>query len=118
MEYRNKDYKTKEWKKLREEVLKLDHYQCTRCGRIFSKKDIETGYTKKRSDTPVIHHNFEKEKYPEYKYDIWVKVSETADSEKIVRNLVTLCFDCHEIIHKRKWHEKASEGYRNEERFD
>lgn len=113
MEQRNKDYKTKEWKEIRQKVLKLDHYQCTRCKRIFSAKDVLGGYTKEKRDTPLVHHTFELEKYPEWKYDIWVEIN-----GKKVRNLVTLCFDCHEEIHGRRRKGKAKEVFMNEERFD
>lgn len=66
-----------------------------------------------RKDTPLIHHRFELEKYPEYKYDIWVD-----QGGNKVRNLVTLCFDCHEEIHGRRRKGKAKNEFMNEERFD
>lgn len=110
MTQRNKEYKTKEWKLIRSRVLALDHYQCTECGRIFSKQQT---YTQKASDRPLVHHRFEVDKYPEYKYDIYVNIG-----GKQYRNLVTLCFSCHELKHGRKGKIRETEIFGNEERFD
>lgn len=100
---RNKDYKTKEWRKIRAEVLKLDHYECQRCNQnMFDYKG-----PKKISRAVLVHHCLPLKDYPMYKYSIWVNGK---------RNLVSLCFDCHEVIEGR--HKDRSEQFTTEERFD
>lgn len=100
---RNKIYKTKEWLKLREEVFKLDHYECVRCNQTMFDKKGE----KKLTKPVLVHHIYYVKDYPQYKYCIWVNGK---------RNLVSLCFDCHEEIHGRKYN--PSEHFTNEERWD
>ena len=56
--------------------------------------------------------------YPQYKYSIWVDV----DGKK-VRNLWSLCNDCHEEIEGRKngrysYKKKKEDDFTNEERWD
>lgn len=103
---RNEIYKTKQWKEIRKKVFKLDHYECVRCNHTLYDTDVP----KKLTRPTLVHHIFEAKKYPQYKYDIWVEID-----GKTYRNLVSLCFDCHETIHGRK---KAKDGFINEERFD
>ena len=104
---RNQIYKTKEWEKLREEVFALDHYECVRCNHTL----FQTSTPKKLTRPTVVHHIFEAEKYPAYKYDIWVNIN-----GHVYRNLVSLCRNCHEEIHGRG--KKAKDEFTNEERFD
>lgn len=103
---RNAIYKTKQWDEVRKKVFKLDHYECVRCNHTV----FHTDTPKKLTRPTLVHHIFEAEKYPQYKYDIYVEIG-----GKTYRNLVSLCFDCHEEIHGRK---KAKEGFINEERYD
>lgn len=104
---RNKIYSTKIWQDIRERVFTLDHGECTRCNHAV----FDSGEPKKITKATLVHHIFEAEKYPEYKYDIYVKIG-----DKTYRNLVSLCFDCHETIHGRN--PKAKDGFINEERCD
>lgn len=104
---RNAIYKTKEWEKLREEVFKLDHNECVRCNNTI----FDSGRPKRLVKPTVVHHIFEADKYPAFKYDIWVNIN-----GKVYRNLVSLCRDCHEEIHGRG--KKAKDKFVNEERFD
>lgn len=114
MEYRNKPYKTKEWKEVRETVLKMDKCLCQRC---LGKYRAIPGRVKKRTKAVLVHHHFELEKYPDWKYKIFVEI----DGEK-VRNLWSLCNDCHEDIHARthrsRSFEKQKEDFTTEERWD
>lgn len=101
---RNKIYKSTKWKKVREQVLRLDHYECQRCNlNMFDSKDV-----KKITKATLVHHIYLAEDYPEYKYSIYVNSK---------RNLVSLCFDCHEIIHGRK-SETKKDLFSTEERYD
>lgn len=101
---RNKIYKSTKWKKVREQVLRLDHYECQRCNNNF----FDSGDKKKVIKATLVHHVYLAEDYPEYKYSIYVNGK---------RNLVSLCFDCHEIIHGRK-RLTTEEKFSTEERYD
>lgn len=104
---RNEVYKKAIWEKIRQRVFEIDHGECVRC----NHKVFDSGVPKKITKATVAHHIFEVEKYPEYKYDIYVKIGETT-----YRNIVSLCRDCHETIHGRN--PKAKDGFVNEERCD
>lgn len=100
---RNKIYKTSQWKKVREEVLKMDHYECQRCNHnMFHSKE-----PKKLTKAVLVHHIYYADKFPEYKYSIFVNGN---------RNLVSLCNDCHEQLHGRKFN--PSVQFTTEERYD
>lgn len=100
---RNKIYKTKQWKDIRQEVFNLDHNECVRCNHTLFYKKGEKTLTK-----PVlVHHIYPAKDYPQYQYQIWVNGK---------RNLVSLCNDCHEELHGRKFN--PTEHFTNEERWD
>lgn len=113
MEYRNKPYKTKEWKEVRQAVLKMDHGLCQRC--LGNYKPVE-GRIKRRTKAVLVHHNFELLEHPEWKYSIYVNIN----GER-VRNLVSLCNECHEEIHERTHRInsfKKEDTFTTEERWD
>ena len=83
-------YTWSKWKTKREEVLKLDKYECQIC-----KK---RGKYKKA--TTVHHVNYVK-KHPDKALEIWYYFK----GEK-KRNLISLCHECHEEVH----------GYRKKEK--
>lgn len=71
-------YKSSEWRKLRREAMKRDHYECVWCakeGKVSTNQVLEVDHIK------------ELEYYPEYALDI--------------DNLRTLCKDCHNKRHER-----------------
>lgn len=100
---RNKIYKNSEWKKVREKVLKMDNYECQRC----NNKVFDSGEQRKFTKATLVHHIYLAEDFPQYKYSVFVNGK---------RNLVSLCFDCHEIIHGRK--RNPSIHFATEERYD
>lgn len=106
---RNKIYKTTNWKEVREQVLKLDNYECTRC----NHKIFESNEPKKFTKAYLVHHRYNAKEFPQYVYSIYVNGE---------RNLVSLCFDCHEQIHGRIFNDNAKkireEKALTEERFD
>ena len=71
------------WKRVREEVLKMDHYECQDCR-------AAGQYTK----ATTVHHCQFLKKHPEHALDIWYEFH-----EKKYRNLVSLCRECHEKRH-------------------
>lgn len=75
---RKKFYQSKEWKELRAEAMKRDHYECVWCardGRVNTRSVLEVDHIK------------ELEKYPSDALDI--------------DNLRTLCKECHNKRHNR-----------------
>ena len=78
------------WKKVRREVLQMDHGECQRC----KAKKI---YTKA---TTVHHVNYVK-KHPDMALEIWYEWHGVRK-----RNLVSLCHDCHEAVHGYRKPEK------------
>ena len=114
MACRNKPYKTKEWKEVREQDLKMDHGLCQRC--LGNYKPIPNA-TRRRTKATLVHHHYELEKYPEWKYSIYITVN-----GKKERNLWSLCNDCHEEIHERthrsRSFEKKNDEFTTEERWD
>ena len=89
-----------QWKRIRKEVLKMDHYECQMC-----KKRRK--YTKA---TTVHHVNYVK-KHPELAIEIWYTWR-----DKKRRNLISLCHDCHEEVHG--YRKQKKENNLTEERWD
>lgn len=88
------------WKRVRKEVLQMDHGECQRCKakKIYAKA------------TTVHHVNYVK-KHPELALEIWYEWQGVKR-----RNLISLCHDCHEEVHGyRKPEEKK---LLTEERWD
>ena len=79
-----KFYKSKEFRQVREEVLRESHYECQLCR--------EQG---KISRATVAHHIYYVRLYPQYALSIWI---EDKEGNKI-RNIIAVCSHCHEHIH-------------------
>lgn len=69
-------YKTKQWKSLRDSILRRDGYMCQYCKRY--GKHVQADH---------VHHVLPREFYPEYRYTPW--------------NLISLCKTCHNTMHDR-----------------
>lgn len=84
--YRDKEatafYKTAAWKRKREEVLRMDHYECQVCR-------SQGKYTK----ATTVHHVHHLKDFPQYALEIFV------DGE---RNLLSVCDACHNALHPEK----------------
>lgn len=72
-------YRTRRWKNKREEILRGDHWQCQRCGRIVRGKNA------------IVHH-------VHHLGDRLDLALEDFD-ETGARQLVTVCKACHEALH-------------------
>lgn len=81
------EYKDVRWEKKRIVILKRDLYTCQICKRY--------GRT---TAANIVHHIFQVEYYPEYKYCNW--------------NLISLCNKCHNAMHDRDTHQLTKEGIR------
>ena len=103
----DKFYHSKHFKRLKKEVLKIDHYECVMCKEKGKLSIVKPSL--KRSG--VVHHVNEVRKHPElalnlYYYDKGIKK----------RNLITLCNSCHEFVHERFKTSEPKEQL-NEERW-
>lgn len=76
-------YKSKQWERMRQSILRRDKYVCQ-----YYKR-----YGKMVPAT-MVHHIFPVEEYPEYAFELW--------------NLISLSNKAHEIMHD-KIHDKLSE---------
>lgn len=93
-------YVSKEWRKLRNEVLKADKYECQYC-----KKRGK--YTK----ATHVHHVKHLRKYPEY-----ALVKALPDG---TRQLISVCAECHETVcHPERMRKSESKEPVTEERWD
>ncbi len=89
------------WRNTRKKVLILDHYECQDCK--------EKG---KLTKAILVHHVKEVKLYPMYALSLYI-LNEKGEQE---RNLVSLCFNCHELRHNRCFQSKnKAEKFLNEE---
>jgi len=70
-------YKSPQWKRLRAVALRRDEYLCRRCKR----------YGRNREAT-VVHHILHVDEYP--------------DKALRLDNLISLCAECHNLMHPEK----------------
>lgn len=100
-----KFYKTDEWIELRDDVLREDHYECQHC--------LKQGrYTR----AYMVHHVNEVRKRPGLALSRTYIDKEGSEQ----RNLVSLCFACHEAEHDRFEMIRAEQGkekFSNDERW-
>ena len=88
----NKQYKSKRWKRKREQILRRDEYLC----------QLSKRYGK-RIEADTVHHIFPIEYYPELKYLNW--------------NLISLCREQHNRLHSRDTHNLTDEGKKLQQRY-
>lgn len=81
-----KFYKSKEWLELRDEVLRDNHYECYHC--------MQHG---KYTRATMVHHVNEVRKRP----DMALTKTYIDKEGQERKNLVPLCFACHEAEHDR-----------------
>jgi len=88
----SKFYESKYWRRLRKEVLIADKYECQYC-------KVKGFYTKANT----VHHVNYLKLHPELALEKFYK----NDDGVVKRNLISLCHNCHEAIHK--WVQKEKE---------
>lgn len=76
-------YLSKEWRRLRDKILRRDHFECAECRK-------RGRYTK----AVIVHHVKHRDRFPE------LELSETfTDDNGVERlNLISVCRDCHETV--------------------
>ena len=82
-------YSWKAWKRLRLEVLKLDHYECQRC------KQLQHRYRR----ATIVHHVKHLTDRPDLALSVW-------DGKE--RQLISVCKSCHEELHPESQRQFAS----------
>lgn len=82
-EFAKKFYKSKEWQRCREAVMKRDYYLCVECGAAGKEVHHKKHITPKNINDPTITLN--------------------------ISNLVTLCKDCHHKAHERNQYTNHNE---------
>lgn len=85
MKVANLFYKSKQWERKRENVLKRDRYECRECKRYG-----------KVTGAQMVHHVKPFEQYPELKLEN--------------NNLISLCNKCHGSMHDRTTNELTDKG--------
>lgn len=103
-----KFYKSKEFQRLREEVLKEQHFECQNCKKIGKLTIVAERFKK----SGVVHHVIEVRKNPnlalsKYYFD--------RDGKK-QKQLIVLCNACHEKVHNR-FEERNKPTFLNEEKW-
>lgn len=96
-----KFYNSWEWRKLSHQIIEENHNECIICkhrGRV----------------TPAVltHHVNELRKRPDLAYSR----TYIDDKGNVQKQLIPVCFSCHEEIHERNWF-KVGNGFKNEERW-
>lgn len=86
-------YKSKQWKKKREAILRRDEYLCQECKRYG-----------KTTPAKIVHHIIPLEQRPDLKLHN--------------DNLVSLCFQCHEQMHNKMTNELTEKGLEWVERVE
>lgn len=110
-----KFYKSKEWMKLKETILRENHYECAECRKrgIITRYDVDAEGNKHLLST--VHHVQYVRKHPD------LALSRTYVYQgKEYQNLIPVCKACHNRLHpeknRRKRHKKI-ESFVNEERW-
>lgn len=96
-----KFYKTREWLDLRQRILDKCHNECQEC--------LKQG---KYTEAKNVHHINELKDRPDLALNEYY-IDHTGQKKE---NLVALCIDCHNIIHKRIGNNEHKEQL-NEERW-
>mgnify|MGYP002344841132 CR=1 FL=1 len=76
-------YNRAAWRRLRQEVLREQHYECQYCK--------ARGYYVKATH---VHHEYHRDKYPQYELTKYVVQRDGT----VKRNLTACCRDCHETV--------------------
>lgn len=110
-----KFYKSKEWIRLKTQILKENHYECAECRRrgVITRYDVDSEGVKRRLST--VHHVCHVRDHPELAMSRTYRDLTTGRMEP---NLIPVCKACHNALHpeKHKW-QKNADGYTNEERW-
>ena len=108
-------YKSKEWIRLKTQILKASHYECAECRRhgIITRYDISDDGTKRLLST--VHHVCHVRDHPELALSRYYKDYETGEMKE---NLIPVCKACHNsVCHPEKAMKRKRKGFTNTERW-
>lgn len=94
---KDKFYRSKEWKRMRQAILKRDNRECQECkkkGLVSTDTNEYNEKTKRKKIQLVVHHLKELEHYPELAL--------------VEDNLSTVCVECHNREHGRLFGQKEN----------
>lgn len=111
-----KFYKSRQWIRLKESVLKAAHYECQECraqGKI-TRYDIDSEGNKRLLST--VHHVMHVRDHPELALSRTYKDMETGE---VKQNLIPVCKACHNKLHpeKRRQRQRHTDSFTNVERW-
>lgn len=111
-----KFYKSRQWIRLKESVLKAAHYECAECraqGKI-TRYDIDSEGNKRLLST--VHHVMHVRDHPELALSRTYKDMETGE---VKQNLIPVCKACHNKLHpeKRRQRQRHTDSFTNVERW-
>lgn len=108
-------YKTPEWKKLKQQVLIDNHYECRICRNRGVITRYDEGQDGSRTLLSTVHHINEVRKRPDLALTRYYTDHEGVSRE----NLIPICKNCHNDIHHRTFHGawKKKAGFANDERW-
>ena len=108
-------YKSKQWMKLKDEVLKANHYECYECRKQGKITRYDVGEDGTKTLISTVHHVHFVRKHPE------LALSKTYVFQgKRYPNLIPVCKACHNKLHpeKHRFRKKDDDGtFVNEERW-
>lgn len=107
-------YKSKEWIRLKESVLKAAHYECSECRRQGKVTRYDITEDGERRLLSTVHHVCHVRSHPELALSRTYRDRETGE---VKDNLVPVCKACHNRLHPEKQHHRKATGYMNTERW-
>ena len=108
-------YKTPEWIRLKNSILKENHYECAECKKrgVIKRYDIDHNGEKHLLST--VHHVCHVRSHPELALSRVYKDHSTGETKP---NLIPLCKACHNRAHPEKSRRRKNViGFTNEERW-
>lgn len=107
-------YKSKQWKKLKRQVLEDNHYECEVCKKAGRVKRFDRTKDGELRLLSTVHHVQHVRDHPELALS---RIYKSGDREYI--NLIPVCKACHNALHPEKNAKKESktEKYMNIERW-
>ena len=109
-----KFYKTKEWRKLKNQILKENHYECAECRKQGKVTRYDEGRDGSRRLITTVHHVCHVRDHPELAMSRTYKDYSTGTMEK---NLIPVCKSCHNKLHPEKMKGATKERFTTEERW-
>ena len=107
-------YKTGEWRRLKEAVLREAHHECAECKRLGKITRYDVGEDGQKRILSTVHHVMHVRDHPE----LALSRQYPGGDGRMHANLLPVCKACHNKLHPEKRRNgKKPEGFMNEERW-